>query len=207
MFSCTEEGEDMSMETFQQALSHQSEYVTIGGGEPTIHPLFWPMLIETISHPYINDMWMATNGAETETALKLARLAKKGVIACALSQDKWHDPIDDEVLEAFGFYDEKKPRRHYFAGNPFEPVDQREIRCTEKHIVKAGRAIYYDLAAEDASTCECGFIVKPNGEIRQCQCPDSTIIGHVANDPCIDQKYWDNDANGYCYKNLNLEAA
>ncbi len=42
-YSCTHEGEDMSLETFRNCLGFD-EYNTLGGGEPTIHPLFWQFL-------------------------------------------------------------------------------------------------------------------------------------------------------------------
>jgi len=45
-FACTNQGEDMSLSTFEQALDIAADdsNIDIGGGEPTIHPHFWKML-------------------------------------------------------------------------------------------------------------------------------------------------------------------
>jgi len=74
-FSCTTQGEDMSIETFKNCLEFDNEYIILGGGEPTIHPLFWQLLGLSISS---GEVWLATNGKETSIALALAKMAKKG---------------------------------------------------------------------------------------------------------------------------------
>lgn len=92
------EGQDMSAETFRLAIKQSNGYITIGGGEPTLHPLFWEFvglaLKECEESPYI-----VTNG--TRDAIALGRLDARGILAVRLSQDTWHDPISQDVVKAF----------------------------------------------------------------------------------------------------------
>ena len=84
--NCTEVGEDMSLEVFEACLLECDEMLPIGGGGPTIHPEFNNFLLKAIGA--VDYVWLATNGSMTETALTLAKLAKRGVIGCALSLDE-----------------------------------------------------------------------------------------------------------------------
>jgi len=120
-FACNSEGEDISIETFCKALEFD-EIVTIGGGEPTIHPQFWQILGESLAHSEY--LWLATNGKKTKIALTLAKLAKRGVLACALSLDNYHDPIEPEVITAFT----KEKKRDGVGGYFNQDKDFREIR-------------------------------------------------------------------------------
>ena len=98
-YSCTDKGEDMSIETLKNCFKYGDECIAIGGGEPTIHPLFWQVLGLCMAES--EHVWLATNGKETSTAIALAMLAKKGVIGCDLSQDEYHEYIDPKVIEAY----------------------------------------------------------------------------------------------------------
>lgn len=113
-------------------------------------------------------VWLATNGSVTKTAVKLAKMAEKGVIGCALSQDPWHDPIDQEVLEAFGV-DGYKRRQHWdhYRGN-----DMREIRDVSQGMTgpsPVGRAAENQLGSEFHCVCDDIFIT-PDGNIWSCGC-------------------------------------
>lgn len=50
--NCTAEGQDMSYETWGKALAFVldwgGETISLGGGEPTLHPLFWQILGESM---------------------------------------------------------------------------------------------------------------------------------------------------------------
>ena len=78
---CGVEGDDMEVKTFKNAVDHD-ECATIGGGEPTIHPKFWEFIGLALGRAEY--VWLATNGKETDTALALAGLAKRGVIGCGV---------------------------------------------------------------------------------------------------------------------------
>ncbi|MGD2065694.1 MAG: hypothetical protein PVI43_00810 [Candidatus Bathyarchaeota archaeon] len=148
------------MSTFRKALTFD-EYITIGGGEPTLHKHFWQILGESIAAAEY--VWLATNGSQTQIAIALAAMASKGVIGCALSQDYYHDEIDERVIEAFT----KKNN----SGNE----DHREIRDVSGNEINAGRC---DFGVEERCCCE-DLIVKPNGDIFACGCEDSLKIGDV----------------------------
>jgi len=191
-FNCTNEGEDMSLEVFKAAVEESGESVTIGGGEPTIHPQFWEFMVEVLGNPNVDNVWLATNGAETETAIKLATLAKKGVIGCDLSQDEYHDAIHHSVIDAFSEV------KH--AGSPFyaqDEKDNRAIRNVTGRLIKSGRA------TEGTEHCFCeDWLVKPNGDVTHCACEGSPVIGNILNfNP--DEKY--RDALGECYKDIEEE--
>jgi MoaA/NifB/PqqE/SkfB family radical SAM enzyme len=101
-FSCNAQGDDMSKEVFHAALELCSEYdsyVTLGGGEPTLHPNFREFLIEAIAE-LEHTLLVVTNGSVKRHALLLAKLARREVIQAELSRDDWHDDIDWEVVEA-----------------------------------------------------------------------------------------------------------
>jgi len=169
--SCTAIGEDMRMEVFEAALQHCSESISIGGGEPTIHPQFIEMLFKALGHRYIDYVWLATNGKETELAIVLAKLARRGVLGVALSQDPFHDPIDDAVVDAF------TDGMTYKYGRLMSDHDgdSREIRDTSSSLVKIGRC-----ETGDADKCVCdSLVVKPNGDVYECGCDEATCLGNV----------------------------
>ena len=168
-YSCTKTGEDMSIETFRKCLENGDECISIGGGEPTIHPRFSDFLLMAIGG--CEYVWLATNGKETEIALVLAKLAKNGIIGCDLSQDDYHECIDDLVIDAF--MEGKQRSREYI--NSGQSRDMRGIRNVNAKEINQGRC---DFGADDGCVCE-DFFVRPNGDVYQCGCTDSPKIGNV----------------------------
>lgn len=152
-YSCSPRKKNfMSMETFSKALNvivDYGEYVSIGGGEPTCHPEFWHMLIDAIASD-AEGVWLATNGKNTKDALKLAGLAKKNVIDCELSQDEWHDPIDQRVVSAF------------------RNINGRPSFRTVTKISKSGRGKNIS-GSKNMCPCEDIFI-DPHGNVFSCGC-------------------------------------
>jgi len=184
--NCTKKGEDMSLETFRNALKESDGCITIGGGEPTLHPQFWQFLMEAVACS--ESVWLATNGSQTEITLALVVLAKKGVVGVALSQDKWHKKIDPKVVEAFT--KDKKTYNNYDVG-----TDLREIRNVEGHLIKAGRC------KEGKEECICNDIfVEPSGKIRGCGCVKSPVFGNIN----IEMNIPENWNYGECYKNQEV---
>ncbi len=167
-FSCTSEGEYMDFETFKNAVHFWEGSISIGGGEPTTHPLFERFLLYSIG--ICDYVWLATNGSMKETSVALANLAKMGVIGCALSQDEWHNEIDPAVVRAFT----KDERVESYNSSK---KDQREIRTTEDPI-QAGRC---DWGTRIECPCETLF-VKPNGDVHWCGCENALLLGNV-NEP------------------------
>lgn len=172
-FSCTAEGEDMSLDTFRKALEIAKEYedsICIGGGEPTLHPDFEAMLLEAIAVANKgNPVFIVTNGSNERLSLLLANLTARGIIDAKLSYDQFHnlDMVDAEVIEEF--------RRLGNLWGPPRGVD--EPTRSLKGLSKRGRARQFKEAGED---CACAAIfVAPNGKIYQCGCQDAPQIGHV----------------------------
>lgn len=161
----------MTRRTWKQALrfaTEREDYISIGGGEPTLHPDFWEIigkLIGTVKEGYV---WLATNGSMTETSIALAGLAKKGVIGCALSQDCFHDPINPKVVEAF-----TKDKRKYSQFDNQTP-DAREIRDVSAKLIKAGRC----MDSEEGCICE-DVCIDVSGAIRGCGCADAPVFGDI----------------------------
>jgi MoaA/NifB/PqqE/SkfB family radical SAM enzyme len=174
----------MTAEVFQAALAYSDGYITIGGGEPTLHPEFWHFLIDAISHENSEYVWMATNGSLTATAIKLANLAKKGVIGCALSLDPWHDEIDYSVVEAF------ECSTQYGRSED----DQREVRDVSRSgPFNVGRAEETGEGTQDGCACP-GLQVRPNGDVYACGCPDAPKLGNVLTG------YEESEESTECYK-------
>jgi len=153
--------------------------ISIGGGEPTLHPFFWRIIcdsIGTFEHP-----WLATNGSVTKTSITLANMAKKGVIGCALSQDDYHDTIDEKVIHAFTH---EKPKYQSPSSK-----DSREIRNVTGEESNAGR---WQGQGERVCPCDC-ILVKPNGDVLSCACEDAICFGNVLTNVTIPEN-WDQEA-------------
>ena len=171
-YSCGPRGRDMTREIFIKSLAvceNYGEIVAIGGGEPTIHPQFWEFIGLSLGADTEGPPWMATNGKITKTALVLARMARKGIIAVDLSLDPWHDKIDERVITAFT----KGKKDHYLSGSNSE--DYRGIRDITKSrdgvpvAQGRGRKNQYALGSIPGCVCEDIFI-NPLGDIFACGC-------------------------------------
>jgi hypothetical protein len=162
----------MTFNTFKKAVDMCDESIAIGGGEPTLHPKFNDFLLHAIAN--VENVWLATNGSVTTTALNLAKLAKRGVVGVDLSQDSYHDDIDPAVVAAFS--DMKRDRSSFLYENR---TDRRSIRNTERNIIYAGRAKHLYEANKKLTCCEEGGIIKPDGSIWWCGCSSSMKIGDV----------------------------
>jgi MoaA/NifB/PqqE/SkfB family radical SAM enzyme len=180
--NCTEQGEDMSFDTFKQALEHAS-CVTLGGGEPTIHPQFEKFLMYAIAH--MDFVFVITNGSMTDISLAMANM-KSDTFSAELSQDAYHDPIDECVVRAYELND--------------------AIRNTTMHNdlpIKAGRC---DWGVEDTCICEGDPFVKPNGDVYQCGCDDSPCVGTVFDEYLepIENEYNEWICHKNCGENITL---
>lgn len=178
-FNATSKGTDMEVATAKAALKlaeGYGMYLTIGGGEPTLHPNFWEILGLALSYsdddlvPYI-----VTNGKITDTALRLARMARRGVIGAALSRDEWHDPIEPRVVQAFDY---RRP-----IGSSGD--DMRETRSVTR-IIKMGRGTKI-AGAEEGCACD-DLVVDPDGKMWFCA-HRTELIGSVFDLTDIPEEY------------------
>ena len=159
-------GIDMPQRVFKKALKlFEGDHISIGGGEPTLHPMFWEFI--GLSFRYTESIWLATNGSITEDALVLANLAQRGVLGVSLSLDDFHDSIDERVKKAFEI-----PKNSYAYRECNN--DSREIRKVVR-ILPAGRAkktgVYTE---EEGCACEDTFVT-PNGDIWVCGCREESL--------------------------------
>lgn len=159
-FSCEAKGHDMSRETFIKALELAEgfdSYIFFGGGEPTLHPRFWEFLgLALGSGIELGLLGMVTNGKCTKDALRLAQIARKGIMSVELSRDEYHEEIDPEVVKAFSV--DRWNR---------DSNDLRGIR-TVMRIMKMGRAEENGLYTEDEG-CPCDdLFIATDGRIFVC---------------------------------------
>lgn len=185
-FSCTGKGTFMSQKVFDKCLSIAKEFsmlVTLGGGEPTLHPkcLKWAMdaalaLVDASLDIGSPAVCVITNGKKSKTAVELAKLNKLGVITAELSQDEFHDPIDESTVEAFKRYAEIRDVTRE-GSNPVIDVG----RARESH--EAGL-----LNVRDGCACSTLFIA-PNGDFYPCGCKTQRL-GNILTDE-LPQEYWD----------------
>lgn len=198
--ACTSEGDDMEIDVFHkiaqhaQHAQHADHHLTLGGGEPTIHPKFWEFLDLAIEEARTSGAItnvipsVITNGSMTRITLELAALAKEGKIACALSLDSYHDPIDPRVIKAF---EGVSTKNQYIYTTP--PGDYRLIRVGDKGLINSGRCDW----GSNKCVCE-GTFIKPSGAIHHCGCADSPVVGHI-------QDGFPSALSGECYKEVQYE--
>ena len=174
-------GEHMGMYVFQCALALATDYsetVSLGGGEPTMHPQFFDILRRSLwSAEYV---WFATNGKKVRTMRRLIQIMDQedyendeydpiipndNQLSVALSLDPYHEPINP-VIER-----EWRRRASY----------QFEVRNTSEkgEIIKAGRAARNGVGIDTKRCFGPGINIRVNGDIHACACPDSLKIGHA----------------------------
>lgn len=192
-YSCTAKGENMSLKVFKMAMKNIGyDHISIGGGEPTLHPKFLEILIYAIAE--MEYVWIATNGSKKKHALLLAKLAKQGVISAVLSQDGYHDPIPRKVIDAFII--NKNNLQNTWRMVKEDAEDGRGIR-TVTQISKSGRA--EENGIYDNCDCPCDTVmVKPNGDINWCGCVGAKKIGDYKTG--ITDKEYEQNSDHECYK-------
>lgn len=177
----------MSLATFEAALAQcvdNGDIPFIGGGEPTLHPEFEKFLMLAIAAALeVGDgsAGIITNGGVTKRAMLIARLTKAGILSGSLSQDYYHDPIEQRVIDAFNSLDSWAKFHDTSNGGQREPLphgrglEMLGLDPTDEEDQDAIMAMN-----DDGSACICTDIfVEPNGEIRQCGCADAPNLGNV----------------------------
>lgn len=196
------------------------ESISLGGGEPTLHPRFFDILDYSLQN--FDNVWFATNGSQTEKMFHIANIIdgndydsfecncdeetldnfgcqckhpyieNDGKLSVDLSLDPYHDPIDERVKKLW----KSRAANHSYS--------HFHIRDTSNSLSGQGRA---KQLGYDWEHCICSdLIVKPDGKIRLCGCTRSPVIGDIWQG--IDEK-WDDviyNNEGYqgtnCYKDI-----
>lgn len=139
------------------------EIIDIGGGEPTLHPLFWDFIGIALKYEGSRVVSVATNGKLKDDALALARISKRRVLCADLSIDPYHEPVDYEVFAAF----EK------LSGTMWTDTDYRGIRDIT-HGGAMGPAPFGRAASwADPKDIRCpgnDLVIAPDGTIYACGC-------------------------------------
>ena len=167
-FSCTSIGNDMDIETFKKAISIASSFgdmVAIGGGEPTLHSDLWEMICIAISSN-IDNLWLSTNGKLTAKSLILSGLAKNGIVGVSLSIDRFHENIDQSVIESFNTGVNINKGRKFFNR---EKSDWRSVLDYSYDVISIGRAAQNKLSDKEGCPCDNVF-VDCDGSIWACGC-------------------------------------
>jgi MoaA/NifB/PqqE/SkfB family radical SAM enzyme len=173
--------------------------ITIGGGEPTLHSNFFEFLLYSMTELWdvseetgVPAVGVITNGSNTAMAMKIAKLAKGGLIFGTVSKDEYHDPIDPIVYEAF---DTKKNQWGERANR--EDGDHRSINYGGGFIQPVGRAKSW--GNHPFRTCACDSIfITPKGKVWPCACKvRGTELGTIAE---ASTKIVSEHFEGYCAK-------
>lgn len=173
--------------------NYDNEYICIGGGEPTLHPKFFDILKYCMNS--FNYVWLATNGSQTDSMYRLSNIIdnedyeecdcseedieggycnhwldidnSEDKLSIALSQDSFHDPIDNKIIELW------KNKSKY--------NKSCEIRNVNYGVINAGRAKINNIGQrEDRCICNDIFIT-PAGNIKACGCSNAPFVGDIYN--------------------------
>jgi len=175
-----------------------TEIITIGGGEPTLHPDFFKILKKCLWE--FDAIWMATNGSQTDIMLRLVNILND----VDFPECNCYEELEPEEYEEYGCLCYEKMdcdiimaegklsvalSQDYF----HDPINYRivdiwkrnnwEIRDVTKSfngISEAGRAKENNLGGHDECVCP-DIIIKPDGELKLCGCLDAPVIGDIYN--------------------------
>lgn len=164
-FACNSKGDDMSFEVFKKAVDMGDECITIGGGEPTLHPQIEKFILYAIGKCY--SVFMVTNGTNEDLAMTLLELSKgmPEKFGVNLSMDSFHDisMVSGEVVSA------------YMEANAI-----RDVESSPSGLSWTGRAREFWNKDECGTHCVCEDLnILPDGRIKFCGCDEAPIIGNV----------------------------
>jgi hypothetical protein len=186
---------DTILEAINFAAEEDSEFITIGGGEPTLHPRFFDILERCLKR--FDHVWFATNGSVTESMYRIHNIMQdqdyesfectcteedleyyececdhqviysNSKLAVDISSDHYHDPIDERVVNLWKRM--SKDNHNY---------NFRDVAHSGGGVSNQGRAAR--TGAGQGNHCVCSdIIIKPDGRLKMCGCHFSPIIGDI----------------------------
>lgn len=219
-YSCTMKGRHMPWNTFIDAVSfirNWDDTLSIGGGEPTLHPRFFDILKICLDN--FNYVWMATNGSKTDIMYRLSNIIdgedyqncecseediasgycqcyekcyensiyQDGKLSVALSQDCFHDEIDERIVNMWTMRANNHGPSHF---------EIRDVTKAHSGIIAQGRAKKTG-SGWNEEDCVCSdVIIKPSGKLKLCGCNNAPYIGNIWSG--IDAK-WEEVLNDDCF--------
>ena len=211
-YSCNKNGKHMTRSTWEEAIRYAADHdevISIGGGEPTLHPDFFEILRRCLwNFEYV---WMATNGSRTKTMRRLAKILDledysndynyEGIIpksddqfCVALSLDCFHDPINSAVESYW------RRQADWRKGN----YEIRDVTRNLSGISAQGRAKRFGYG--EVTNCCCStLIIRPDGKIKPCGCLESPVIGSIWGG--IEHKWEDYIENNESYRDTGCYCA
>jgi hypothetical protein len=191
-FAATRAGKHMSNEVFMAALNLAKAYgetITLGGGEPTMHPQFHRLYMSaremSINGDFECGVHMVTNGLFRGKVMRIVRLIendhKQGIdskLQVELSQDRWHEPIDMEVVHTFMKYQAQKDRAGYYTPYNGPQLGTRTVK-TISPVGRGKHQQFEGMRANLKNPCACEMpLVDPDGIVWTCGCK-RTQLGSV----------------------------
>jgi organic radical activating enzyme len=197
-FSCGKHGKHADFPLVKEAIYYakeiDDEFITIGGGEPTLHPKFFDILELCLEQ--FPSVWMATNGSRTKVMKRLYKILiqedypddldfssenadeilknyrpiyQTNQLTVALSTDYYHEPIDPEILSLW-----ESMTKNYCNG-----FELRDVTKTRDGVAAMGRAILTEVGEGNHCVCP-DLFVRTDGKIKLCGCTGAPIIGTVS---------------------------
>lgn len=228
-YSCTMEGKHATKEVWQQMIRFASEYnnefISIGGGEPTLHPDFFEILEWSLDD--FRYVWMASNGSQTKIMRRLHDIMQgEDYDECdclerhgeemyeeygCLCHEKYdtdtiHMRHDDQLSVALSqdiFHDEINQQIVDLWKNMKYEI--RNVSDSHDGVAAQGRAKETGSGWSDHCVCST-WILKINGDIRLCGCEDAPIIGDIWNGITDEwQTKFEEHDNIECHQDLEEE--
>ena len=200
-YSCGKNGKHGDINTIIDAISFarnfNDETITIGGGEPTLHPEFFKILDFCLRD--FDYVWMATNGSQTKTMYRLANIIDGCDYESFELEDYCNcdpDNREDCYCEPTEIINQEDKLSVALSQDCFHDlIDQRikylwtkranihkhshyEIRDVSHHVIAEGRAKKTGSGWEEGCVCN-DMLIKPDGKIKLCGCKRSPVIGDV----------------------------